>query len=261
MLFYYYRALSTFINLNQIFILHTNDNVFFDRIYKQVLYSKLFRRNIHGLESMRQQLFYIIHFFFGYDSTVCWTTWIEHVKISYIISFIVSESEDWIVKSLLLSLITTRLLVFVYWHRWNPSQWIVSSARHRRKQDRSPMVTALGTGCSKVRLVSSPVVIIILIFLHAALEATQSLIISVDLIYIWMKLLWIQGVIMVVMGKALMICMSDSIAWHSIDSRRFIKIWLLVSNILCVMAVWKDVVKFTNCRSLKFKFRQTLSQL
>jgi hypothetical protein len=52
----------------------------------------------------------------------------------------------------------------------------------------------------------------IVIFLHAAVEATQSLIISVNLICIWMKLLRMLGVIMVVMGEALMISMSESIA-------------------------------------------------
>jgi hypothetical protein len=51
------------------------------------------------------------------------------------------------------------------------------------------MVGTLGTGCSKVGLVSYPVVIMIVIFLNAAVEATQSLIISVNLICIWMKLL------------------------------------------------------------------------
>ena len=71
------------------------------------------------------------------------------------------------------------------------------------------MVAALGTLPSKNEL-AAPIVVIIMILYHAALKTPKSLILSVHLICIRMKLLRVRDIKL--MGNALTICMINSTA-------------------------------------------------
>ena len=118
--------------------------------------------------------------------------------------------------------------------------------------------------CSSAKHVFSTGVVIV-VFFHTALETTaHSFIVSVHLICVtlcWMKLCMRN---IKLMRSALMINMSystASIAWKAIKSRRFIKIWLLISVILRLMTVRKYIIKFPASWSLQVKSRHTLAQL